>query len=111
MRDNIHSFDLVNAFEQFAAAPRPGEVYNMGGSRFSNCSMMEAIVLCEEISGNKKHTDYIETNCIGDHVWRISDVRKFASHYPAWRLTKTGRDILADIREYNLHRWKAEAGA
>ncbi len=111
VRDNIHSFDLVNAFEQFAAAPRPGEVYNMGGSRFSNCSMMEAIALCEEISGRRMHTDYTETNRIGDHIWWISDVRKFASHYPSWHLTKTVRDILTEIHEYNLPKWKAESGA
>ncbi|MDR0994352.1 MAG: SDR family NAD(P)-dependent oxidoreductase [Verrucomicrobiota bacterium] len=108
VRDNIHSFDLVNAFEQFALAPRSGEVYNMGGSRFSNCSMMEAIALCENIAGRKMKTEYVETNRIGDHIWWISDVSKFEAHYPAWRLTKNIPDILSEIHEYNLPRWKQE---
>ena len=68
----------------------------------------KAIALCEEISGNKMHTEYLETNRIGDHIWWISDVSKFASHYPGWHLTKTVRDILTEIREYNLPKWRAE---
>ena len=82
MRDNIHSFDLVDAFAAFIRAPRVGEVYNIGGSRHSNCSMLEAIELCEEISGRKLTWNYEETNRIGDHIWWISDVRKFQEHYP-----------------------------
>ena len=108
VRDNIHSEDLIASFEHFHRAPRPGEVYNMGGSRFSHCSMMEAVGLCEEITGRKMKTAYVETNRIGDHVWWVSDVSKFQAHYPGWQLTKTVRDILAEIYEYNLPRWKAE---
>ena len=65
--------------------PRVAEVYNMGGGRFCNCSMLEAISLCEEISGRKLTWHYEETNRIGDHIWWISDVRKFQSHYPEWK--------------------------
>ena len=108
VRDNIHCFDLVNSFYHFLQNPRPGEVYNMGGSRFSNCSMKEAIEICEQIAGNKMKTTYIEQNRIGDHIWYISDVSKFKKHYPAWELTKNVRDILNEIFEFNVSRWKTE---
>ena len=85
VRDNIHSADLVEAFAAFIRAPRAGEVYNIGGSRHSNCSMLEAINLCEEISGKSLKWKYEETNRIGDHIWWISDVRKFQEHYPEWK--------------------------
>lgn len=97
VRDNIHSYDLVEAFWQFYQAPRVAEVYNMGGSRHSNCSMLEAIELCEEISGRKLNWSYVEDNRIGDHIWWISDVRKFRSHYPAWNYRYNLRGILEEI--------------
>ncbi len=84
VRDNIHSHDLVNMFWHFYQNPRPGEVYNAGGGRFANCSMLEAITLCEKITGNKMSYSYSETNRIGDHIWYISDLSKFKSHYPGW---------------------------
>ncbi len=97
VRDNIHSFDLVEAFAEFIRAPRAGEVYNIGGSRHSNCSMLEAIDLCEEISGRKLTWSYEETNRIGDHIWWISDVRKFQKHYPDWKFRYSLRGILGEI--------------
>jgi CDP-paratose 2-epimerase len=97
VRDNIHSFDLVEAFVEFIRAPRNGEVYNIGGSRHSNCSVLEAIELCEEISGRKLTRSYEETNRIGDHIWWISDVRKFQKHYPAWKFRYSLRQILEEI--------------
>ncbi len=97
VRDNIHSKDLVNCFAQFAQNPRSGEVYNIGGSRHSNCSMMEAIALCEEIAGKKMNTSYVETNRIGDHIWWISDVRRFQSHYPDWAYAYDIHAILKEI--------------
>jgi len=97
VRDNIHSFDLVETFAAFIDKPRVAEVYNMGGGRFCNCSMLEAISLCEEISGRKLTWHYEETNRIGDHVWWISDVRKFQSHYPQWQFRFGLREILEQI--------------
>src|SRR5213594_249928 len=97
VRDNIHSFDLVEAFIEFIRAPRSGEVYNIGGSRHSNCSMLEAIALCEEISGRKLTWSYEETNRIGDHIWWISDVRKFKKDYPTWEFRYSLREILEEI--------------
>jgi CDP-paratose 2-epimerase len=97
VRDNIHSHDLVAAFWEVFNAPRAGEVYNIGGSRHSNCSMLEAIDLCEEISGKKLDWTYVEDNRIGDHIWWISDVRKFQSHYPGWAYRYDLRGILEEI--------------
>lgn len=84
VRDNIHSWDLVNMFWHFYQNPKAGEVYNAGGGRFSNVSMIEGIALCEEITGNKMNYSYSETNRIGDHIWYISDLSKFKAHYPGW---------------------------
>ena len=97
VRDNIHSFDLVEAFAEFIRVPRAGEVYNIGGSRHSNCSILEAIDLCEEISGRKLSWSYEETNRIGDHIWWISDVGKFQKHYPDWKFRYSLREILEEI--------------
>lgn len=96
VRDNIHSHDLVDAFYHFYKTPRSGEVYNMGGSRHSNCSMKEAIAMCEEISGKKANITYLDDNRIGDHIWWVSDVSKFQQHYPDW---KYQYDIHALMRE------------
>lgn len=105
VRDNIHSYDLVNAFYHFYQAPRVAEVYNIGGSRFSNCSMLEAINICEAIANKSLDWDYVETNRIGDHIWWISDVGKFENHYPDWKLTYTVPDILKEIFSQNIERW------
>jgi len=78
-------------------APRVGEVYNIGGSRHSNCSMLEAIDLCEKISGCRLTWSYEETNRIGDHIWWISDVRKFQQHYPGWKFRYSLREIVEEI--------------
>ncbi len=99
VRDNIHSADLVDAFVHFIKAPRPGEVYNIGGSRHSNCSMLEAIKLCQEISGKKLEWTYKEDNRIGDHIWWVSDVAKFQSHYPDWKYQYDLRGILKEIHQ------------
>lgn len=97
VRDNIHSHDLVEAFWHFFQAPRVAEVYNLGGSRHSNCSMLEAIALCEEISGKKLAWSYVEDNRAGDHIWWISDVRRFQAHYPDWKYRYGLREILNEI--------------
>src|SRR5205085_3247713 len=79
VRDNIHATDLVNMFWHFHQAPRPGEVYNAGGSRHSNCSMQEAIALSEEVVGKKMNVVYKDDARSGDHIWYVSDVSKFRS--------------------------------
>lgn len=99
VRDNIHSFDLVNAFNHFYQKPRVGEVYNMGGGRFSNVSMLEAIALCEEISGKKLVFEYQEQNRSGDHIWWISGVDKFRQHYPEWGFSYDVRRVLEEIHD------------
>ncbi|MBU8901258.1 MAG: NAD-dependent epimerase/dehydratase family protein, partial [Victivallales bacterium] len=97
VRDNIHSNDLVNMFWNFYQNPQAGEVYNAGGSRHSNCSMTEAIELCEKICGKKMNYKYDDGNRIGDHIWYVSDVRKFQNHYPDWKYQYGIEDILVEI--------------
>jgi len=99
VRDNIHSYDLVNMFWHFYENPRAGEVYNAGGGRHSNCSMLEAISICEQVTGNKMNYLYTEDNRIGDHIWWISDVTRFKSHYPGWDWKYDLTDILTQIFE------------
>ena len=99
VRDNIHCYDLVNMFWHFYLNPREGEVYNAGGARFANCSMQEAIRMCEQITGNRMNFSYSETNRSGDHIWYISDVGKFKEHYPQWDFQYNLEDTLAQIFE------------
>ena len=99
VRDNIHSFDLTEMFWHFHQAPRNGEVYNVGGARHSNCSLLEAVALCEELTGRTMNTAYDATNRVGDHVWYISDISKFRSHYPDWSFRYDLRGILESVRE------------
>lgn len=97
VRDNIHSYDLVNAFYHVYKNPRKGEVYNMGGSRHSNTSMLEAIRKAESILNKKAKVKYQKVNRIGDHIWYISDVSKFKSHYPDWEYTYNNDQIIEEI--------------
>lgn len=97
VRDNIHSYDLVNAFWHFASNPKSAAVYNMGGSRHSNCSVLEAILMIEKLSGRK--IDYVINDGArsGDHVWWISDVRKFQRDFPGWTYKYNLQCIVEEI--------------
>jgi CDP-paratose 2-epimerase len=106
VRDNIHSFDLVNAFWHFYRNPRCGEVYNMGGSRHSNCSMLEAISLIEEISGKGAQFSISDKARMGDHIWWISDVSKFQNHYPEWTYAYDLRKMIEEIVDVTSRRMK-----
>ena len=110
VRDNIHSYDLVSAFWQFFQNPRSGEVYNIGGGRFSNCSMLEAIAITQRLTGRPMQWSYSENNRIGDHIWWISDIRKMQAHYPGWSLTYNIGRIIAEIYEEQVAR-RASKGA
>ena len=105
VRDNIHSSDLIAAFDAVFNDPVSGEVYNMGGGRESNCSMLEAIELCEEITGRKMNLKYTDDNRSGDHIWYISDLSKFKGRYPGWSLRYDVPRILEEIYEFNRDRW------
>jgi CDP-paratose 2-epimerase len=97
VRDNIHSFDLVNMFWNYHQKPLFGEVYNAGGSRHSNISMLEAIAKVEKVLKKTAKYKYIDTNRIGDHIWYISDVSKFEKHYPKWKYTYDSDRIIDEI--------------
>jgi CDP-paratose 2-epimerase len=111
VRDNIHSADLIRAFHCFFQKPRCGKVYNIGGGRSSNCSMLEAIDLCQEISGRALVWEYVEQNRKGDHIWYISDLSRFQSHFPEWRPMHNVESILQDIYESNKDHWTATAAS
>ncbi|MGB5960407.1 MAG: NAD-dependent epimerase/dehydratase family protein [Coleofasciculaceae cyanobacterium] len=108
VRDNIHSADLIQAFYEFFKAPRMGEVYNTGGGRYSNCSMLEAINICQGIVEREMKWTYSEQNRVGDHIWWISDNSKFIKHYPNWKLKYNVPQILQEIYNFNYDRWKKE---
>lgn len=98
VRDNLHVSDLVAAFDAFYEHPREGgAVYNMGGSRASNISLVEAVAMIEHLGKITIHTTYVDTPRTGDHRWYISDVTKFRSHYPGWRVTRTIEEIIEDL--------------
>lgn len=99
VRDNIHSYDLVSMFWEFYLDPKAGEVYNVGGGRHSNCSMLEAIQLSEDIVGKKLRWSYSDSERNGDHRWYISNVEKFKGHFPSWNYTYGLSDILEEIAD------------
>jgi CDP-paratose 2-epimerase len=105
VRDNLHSADLVAAFAAFHEAPRPAAVYNIGGGRASNCSMLEAIALCEEITGRPLDWRLSDDARRGDHRWWISDVEPFRADYPAWDVTYDVPAILREIYVANADAW------
>jgi CDP-paratose 2-epimerase len=106
VRDNIHSADLIRAFHEFFKKPRSGEVYNIGGGRYSNCSMMEAIALCEEIARKPFHSRHVDQNRRGDHVWWISDLPRFQERYKEWKMGCQVSRTLQEIFELNFERWR-----
>ncbi len=111
VRDAIHSLDLIRAFDAFFRNPRVAEVYNIGGGRFSNASVLEAIRLSEEIAGEKIEWNYRDESRVGDHIWWIGDNGRFQSHYPDWNLEYDVGRILEEIHERNADRWTRPAAA
>jgi CDP-paratose 2-epimerase len=109
VRDNLHSADLVRAFTLFHAAPRRAAVYNLGGGRASNCSMLEAIEMCERIAGRELDWELSDDARMGDHRWWISDVDEFVRDYPDFRVDHDVEAVLRDIHDQNAERWSVPA--
>lgn len=109
VRDNIHSSDLVNALWCYASAPKPARVYNIGGGRFANCSMIEAIETCQEIAGTKLSYSYSEKNRVGDHIWWVSNISAFQADYPDYELKFDIHATLQDIYNAGKPRWTKSA--
>ncbi|MCC6354464.1 MAG: NAD-dependent epimerase/dehydratase family protein [Verrucomicrobiae bacterium] len=97
VRDNIHALDVARFIAAFIGAPRPGEVYNIGGGRANSCSILEAFVRAAALSGRRMQWEYVDKNREGDHICYISDLRKMRAHYPKWDITKSLDDIFAEI--------------
>jgi len=105
VRDAIHSSDLIACFDEVHRAPRVAEVYNIGGGRHSNVSVLEAIDLVQEVTGEEMTYTYDDTNRVGDHIWWISDNGRFASHYPGWKQAYDVRAIAEELFERNREHW------
>jgi CDP-paratose 2-epimerase len=97
VRDNIHSSDLVSCFWEFYKKPGYGEIYNTGGGRHSNCSILEALQIVEKISGIKIKKEILKTNRVGDHIWYISNMRKFRKKYPNWKQKFSTQKIINEL--------------
>ena len=97
VRDNIHSLDVARFMHAFAEAPRPGEVYNLGGGKENSCSIVEAFALVEALSGRAQVHRYVEENRAGDHICYYSDLRKMRAHYPGWNISKSLKQTLVEI--------------
>lgn len=110
VRDNIHSHDVITAMEAFAANPRPGEVYNMGGGRGNSISILEAFAKIEEMTDQKVQWNYQDGARKGDHICYISDLRKFQSHYPQWQITRDLNSILEEIIASERQKLPVSAG-
>ena len=97
VRDQIHSFDVISAFDAFVQNPRPGQVYNLGGGRENNASVLECIAMIQQRLGREMKTVYVEEPRVGDHICYISDLRKLKAHYPGWKITKSLETIIDEI--------------
>ncbi|WP_372791221.1 NAD-dependent epimerase/dehydratase family protein [Paraconexibacter sp.] len=111
VRDNIHAYDVVRAFHAFHRDPKAAAVYNLGGGRASNVSMLEAIEMCQRIAGRELRYTLSDDARIGDHQWYVSDMGSFERDYPDWKLTFGIEDVLRDIHAFNRDAWAAHAGA
>jgi CDP-paratose 2-epimerase len=100
VRDNLHSHDLVNCFWEFYKKPRYGEIYNIGGGRYSNCSIIEALKYVEEIAKINVKKKILKTPRVGDHIWYISDTSKFKKHYPRWKQRYNTKKIIEELIEH-----------
>jgi CDP-paratose 2-epimerase len=104
VRDNIHSLDLIKAFEQFMLSPKQGEIYNIGGGTYSNVSMLEAIEKIENLCSKKLDYSITEEHRIGDHIWYISDLRKYMNDYPDWKITRNVDSILEEMVSFECEK-------
>jgi CDP-paratose 2-epimerase len=99
VRDNIHSYDVIQAFEAFRQSPHPGEVYNLGGGRENSVSILEAFDLVEQLTGRSVKWTYVDSNRVGDHICYISDLTKLKQHFPQWGITRSLANIFKEIIE------------
>jgi CDP-paratose 2-epimerase len=109
VRDNLHARDVVSAIAAFHSAPRAGAVYNLGGGRIANVSMLEAIELCQAIAGRELSYTISADARRGDHRWWVSDLDAFIRDHPGWQPTLGIEAVLRDIHDQNVERWTASA--
>jgi CDP-paratose 2-epimerase len=109
VRDNIHASDLARACLEFHRGRGSAAVYNLGGGRFANCSMLEAIEICERIAGRELDWTMSDEERIGDHRWWISDNGEFERDHPEWELRYDIETMLREIHAANADEWAAAA--
>ena len=97
VRDNMHSSDLIQCFWNYFKKPKTGEVYNIGGGRYSNCSVLEALKIVQDLTGLEIKKKYIKQNRVGDHIWYVSNTKKFKKHYPNWRQKYNNLKIIDEL--------------
>ncbi len=103
VRDNIHSHDLIKCFWEYFKKPGHGEIYNAGGGRYSNCSILEALNIVENVTGKEIKKNILQENRVGDHIWYVSNMKKFKKHYPNWRQEYTNKKILNELINNNIN--------
>jgi CDP-paratose 2-epimerase len=108
VRDAIHASDVVRAFEAFIDRPSTAAVYNIGGGRDANCSVLEAIDLCERIVQRPLDWSYVDSNRVGDHIWWVGSNEALIADYPDWRTNYTIEELLVEIRDANIEQWERE---
>ena len=59
--------------------------------------MIEAISVCEQLTGRPFNYIYSDDNRTGDHIWWISDLSKFKNHYPTWSMEYDSKKIFDDL--------------
>ena len=104
VRDNLHAFDVCSAIHSFMKNPKSAAVYNLGGTRASHVSILEAIAKIEALTGKKGKITYIDEVRLGDHKWYITDMSKFKNDYPEWRVTRNIDTILEEMCRYEMER-------
>ncbi|WP_144122448.1 NAD-dependent epimerase/dehydratase family protein [Catellatospora sichuanensis] len=109
VRDVMHVHDLVRAFQEVIRSPFPGAVYNVGGGRASNCSVLEAVRLAEEISGNPMDLSHSDDSRVGDHIWWVGSNELFQQRYPNWSPRYDVATMMREIYERNRAEWSAAA--
>ena len=106
VRDQLHTADVSSAIEAiWRDPPEPGTVFNLGGGRGTDVSVLEALSIAEGITGKTAKVEHVGERR-GDHRWWVTDTTKLRHAYPDWGLTYDVADILQEIHDVNVGRWK-----
>ena len=88
---------MVKCFWEFYKKPKQGVVYNTGGGRYSNCSIIEALNLVEKFANIKIKKTFLKQNRVGDHIWYVSNMKKFKKDFPNWKQKYSTIKIIKEL--------------